>query len=71
MELVPLSPEQRQTPEQEHAEAEAFMRIASAVDAELRRVSSEHWHDTLKRTGQRLRAAAERRGYRPTLGEAS
>lgn len=71
MQVVAPVGEERSTPAQKQAEAEAFMRIANAVEVELRNVSCEHWHDTLKATTERLRAAAERRSYRPTLGEAS
>jgi len=45
-------------------------RAAYRTLAETREAQGRRWHDALRRTAERLRDAAQRRGYRPTLGEA-
>lgn len=55
----------------EAGEAEAMLRIANAIAAELPAITSPHWHDALAGIRGRLSETAARRASGPSLGGAA
>lgn len=49
----------------EGGEAEAMLRIANAIQAELPAITSPHWHDALAALRVRLSESASRRSQPP------